>query len=80
MTLYFYQLDEDTIITHDGYCQLGIYLKMSKEKFLSMVKVEYIEVYWIPDIFTKRYKRTNYQKLLKQASVGTKDDEHLCSQ
>jgi hypothetical protein len=78
MTLYFCQLDKDTIITHDGYCQLGTFHKMTKEKFLSMVKVEYIEVNWIPDVFTKRYKRLNYQKLLKQASTGTKNDEHLC--
>lgn len=79
MTLYFHQLNENTIITHDGYCQLGIYHNMSKEQFLSMVKVEYVEVHWVPDVFTKRYKRANYQKLLKQVSTNTKNDEHLRS-
>lgn len=79
MILYFHQLNEDTIITHDGHCQLGIY-KMSKETFLQKVKVKYIEVNWIPEVFAKRYKRANYQKLLKQVSTGTKNDEHLCGQ
>lgn len=77
MTLYFHQLDEDTILTHDGHCQLGIYHNMTKEKFLSMVKVEYIEVHWTPDVFANRYKRINYQRHLNSASIGTKDHEHL---
>lgn len=72
MSLYVYQLNETTLITHDGYVQLGIY-KMSLEKFFSMVQVEYIETYWIPDVFTKRYKRSNYQKHLQSASIGTKN-------
>lgn len=72
MSLYVHQLNETTLITHDGYVQLGIY-QMSLEKFFSMVKVEYIETYWVPDVFTKRYKRVNYQKHLDCASIGTKD-------
>lgn len=72
MSLYVYQLNETTLITHDGNVQLGLF-HMSLEKFFSMVKVEYIETYWIPDVFTKRYKRANYQKHLNCASIGTKD-------
>ena len=72
MSLYVHQLNKTTLITHDGYVQLGIY-QMSLEKFFSMVKVEYIETYWVPDVFTKRYKRVNYQKHLDCASIGTKD-------
>jgi len=72
MTLYVHQLNETTLITHDGYVQLGLF-HMSLEKFFSMVKAEYIETYWVPDVFTKRYKRANYQKHLQCASIGTKN-------
>ena len=72
MPLYYYVLDENTIITHDGYLQLGLFL-MNEETFLSSVKVNYQKVYWIPDTFSKRYKRVNFQNHLRAASIGTKD-------
>jgi hypothetical protein len=74
--LYYHKVNEKTIITHDGYVQLGIFF-MTEEEFLAKVSVDYTETYWIPDVFCKRYKRANYQKHLKKASIGTKDDEHL---
>lgn len=76
MILYYYRISENTFITHDGYVQLGFY-NTKIEDFLIKTSVKYIETYWIPDIFTKRYKRTNYQHHLNSASIGTKDDEHL---
>jgi hypothetical protein len=79
MTLYYYIVDKDTIVTHDGHVQLGLF-HMSEEYFLSKVEVEYLKVYWIPDIFYKRYKRVNYQHHIKKASIDTKNDEHLCSE
>lgn len=71
MTLYVYQMSETTLITHDGHIQLGMY-NMTMEQFLSKTEINYIETYWVPDIFTQRYKRANYQKLLQSASIGTK--------
>jgi hypothetical protein len=73
MTLYVVKLDEDTLLTHDGEAQLGIY-HITLENFMSMSKKDYIETYWIPDVFSNRYKRNNYQKHLKRASIGTKDE------
>jgi hypothetical protein len=39
-----------------------------------MSKEDYIETYWMPDVFSHRYKRNNYQKHMKKASIGTKDE------
>jgi hypothetical protein len=72
MTLYYYIIDENTFITHDGYMQLGFY-RMSIQEFLEKAKVNYVETYWVPDVFTNRYKRLPYQVHLKEASIGTKD-------
>jgi len=72
MTLYYCVIDENSFITHDGYMQLG-YHTMPLTEFLEKAQVTYIETNWIPDIFTKRYKRANYQKHLEKASIGTKD-------
>lgn len=61
--LYYYKLNDTTIITHDGYCQLGVIHDI--DYFLNNVKVEYQETYWLPDTFKNRYKRINYQRHLK---------------
>jgi hypothetical protein len=68
MTLYVYQKNENTLITHDGDVQLGIYF-MSLEKFNSLSKVNYQQTYWIPDVFKNRYKRLNYQKHLNHKHI-----------
>lgn len=73
MTLYVVEISENTLITHDGEVQLGVFY-MSMEQFLGNAKTEYHETYWIPDIFSRRYKRIKYQKHLKSASIGTKHD------
>lgn len=73
MTLYVVKINEDMLITHDGEVQLGIY-HTTIENFMSMAKENYIETYWMPDVFCHRYKRNNYQKHLKKASIGTKDE------
>ena len=71
MTLYVVQIRENTLITHDGEVQLGVYLT-SMDNFLKNSNCQYVETYWLPDIFSRRYKRVNYQKHLKSASIGTK--------
>jgi hypothetical protein len=74
MTLYVVKVNENMLITHDGEVQLGLF-HMNIDEFLQKSSVEYIETYWLPDTFSHRYKRLNYQKHLNQASVGTKNHE-----
>lgn len=73
MTLYVVEVKKNTLITHDGEIQLGVFF-MSMSEFLEKVNTEYVETYWIPDIFSHRYKRNAYQKHLKKASIGTKNE------
>lgn len=63
MTLYVYQKSKNVLITHDGNVQLGVFY-MDIKRFLSLTKVEYVETYWLPDIFKNRYKSISYQKHL----------------
>ena len=65
MSLYVCEIKENLLITHDGHIQLGIY-NLSLKEFFENSKIEYMETYWIPDTFNKRYKRLNYQKHLLQ--------------
>ena len=60
-TLYVYQSD-GCLITHDGHVQLGCH-KMTMEQFMSYDRghIRYLETYWLPDVFGKRYQRANYQ-------------------
>ena len=60
-TLYVYQSD-GCLITHDGHVQLGCH-KMTMEQFMSYDRghIRYLETYWLPDIFGRRYQRANYQ-------------------
>ena len=74
MTLYVYQLNENTLITHDGYTQLGI-CNSTLEDFLDKAQTEYTQTYWLPDVFVNRYKRANYQKHIQSASIGTKTEK-----
>lgn len=61
--LYYYIVNENTAITHDGYVQLGVIHDL--EFFLKNVKTPYQETYWLPDSFENRYKRVNYQRHLQ---------------
>lgn len=71
MQLFVTEVDEDCLITHDGDVQLGYY-KMSMRTFMEMSKGAYVETYWVPDVATSRYKKINYQKHMKSASIETK--------
>jgi hypothetical protein len=73
MTLYVVEVAENKLITHDGEVQLGMF-SMTMRQFLEKVGAEYTETYWLPDTYSHRYKRINYQKHLNQASIGTKND------
>tara|TARA_Y100000817_G_C16786410_1_gene513034 strand:+ start:796 stop:1074 length:279 start_codon:yes stop_codon:yes gene_type:complete len=59
-TLYIYRHNHHCI-THDGYMQLGIH-SHSLERHLELCpSINWIETYWLPDIFAKRYKRASFQ-------------------
>lgn len=73
MTHYVVEIKENVLITHDGEVQLGLFF-MSMKDFLNKAKVQYTETYWLPDTFSQRYKRVSYQKHLKSASIGTKNE------
>ena len=64
--LYIVDIEEGTIITHDGHVEVGIF-HTTLEKFVSMVKVEYQIVYWKPDPLGCRYPRVNFQRTDKVA-------------
>ena len=49
------------VLTHDGHVELGS-LSLSLERFLELVQVPVLVVYWKPDPLGKRYPRINYQK------------------
>jgi len=60
-TLYLYDLGNDHCITHDGYIQLGcINHSVEKHKELNPT-INWVETYWLPDIFKNRYPRATMQ-------------------
>jgi hypothetical protein len=73
LMLYYYRVDDNNFITHDGYCQLGIFHDL--DFFLQNVKIQYTETYWLPDVFSKRYKRINFQTHLKHQSILEREEK-----
>lgn len=74
--LYYYVQDENTIITHDGNVQLGIFHDLD----LIKNNENLMEVHWFPDTFNNRYKRINFQKhLIEQSKLSkeSKEDDIL---
>ena len=69
-TLYIYR-DNSRCITHDGYIQIGIF-KHDVEKHLELnPEINWVETYWLPDVFAIRYKRATFQATARKA--GGKD-------
>ncbi len=59
-THYLYRLG-DRCISHDGYIQLGIF-SHSIERHLELCPtINWVETYWLPDVFSNRYKRATFQ-------------------
>ena len=52
----------DKCITHDGYMQLGTHSHSAERHKELNPAVDWQEVYWIPDVFSKRYKRVTFQQ------------------
>ena len=69
-TLYIYR-DNSRCITHDGYIQIGIF-NHAVEKHIELNPViNWVETYWLPDVFAIRYKRATFQATARKA--GGKD-------
>ena len=75
-TLYICSTGEDECVYHDGYMQMGI-MSHSVEKHIEMnPTINWVEVHWIPDTFTNRYKRVSFQKTEKANEGSPKTDNH----
>ena len=68
--LFVCQWKPNTLITHDGNVQVGIF-HMDLDQFMDLVQVPCEETYWVPDCFGNRYQRTNFQAHTKTAGKNT---------
>ena len=75
-TLYICAISEDECVYHDGYMQMGI-MSHSVEKHIELnPTINWVEVHWIPDTFTNRYKRVSFQKTERCNEGSPKTDNH----
>ena len=58
--LYIYRLG-DQCITHDGYIQIGIHSHSVERHIELCPTIDWLETYWLPDVFGNRYKRAVFQ-------------------
>ena len=49
-------------ITHDGYVQLGAHGHSIQRHLELNPSIDWVVVHWMPDPFSKRYKRVSFQK------------------
>ena len=59
-TLYIYRR-EFNCVTHDGYIQIGFFNHTVEEHIRLNSTINWVETYWIPDVFKHRYKRPSMQ-------------------
>ena len=59
--LYVKELGPKKVLTHDGHVTLGVF-NMSLKRFLELVQVPVLVVYWNPHPLGLRYPRLNYQR------------------
>jgi hypothetical protein len=79
MTLYLYEDDENHCTTHDGYIQIGSFPHSSEEHIKLNPEIEWVETYWVPDCFGKRYKRASFQRTQKMNEGSPRTDNALDS-
>ena len=73
-TLYIVDIGNGECVTHDGYIQIGIF-NHSVEKHLELnPAIDWQVTYWMPDVFTNRYKRISFQKTEKKNEGSPKTD------
>jgi hypothetical protein len=73
-TLYICDIGNGECVTHDGYIQIGIF-NHSVEKHLELnPTIDWQVTYWMPDVFTNRYRRVSFQKTEKKNEGSPKTD------
>ena len=70
-TLYIVDTDNGKCITHDGHIQIGIHPHNSARHIElcnevadknGFERINWVNVYWKPDVFSIRYKRVTFQR------------------
>lgn len=73
-TLYLHSLSQYSCISHDGYIQLGIFDHSIQKHIELNPTIRWVETYWYPDVFSRRYKRVTFQKTVKANEGSPKTD------
>ena len=78
--LFLVDVGDDKCVMHDGYIQLGIF-SHSAQRHVEMSNdicgddpIDWQVTYWMPDPFSDRYKRVNYQHTMKANEGSPKTD------
>ena len=61
-------------MSHDGYIQLGIFDHSVQKHMELNPTLNWVETYWHPDVFSKRYKRATFQKTARANEGSPKTD------
>lgn len=72
--LYVVNIYNNKCITHDGYIQIGIFPHSAERHVELCSEVEWQITYWMPDKFSIRYPRSNYQHHMKANEGSPKTD------
>jgi hypothetical protein len=73
-TLYLCELDDESCLSHDGHIQLGIFDHSLETHMKLNPTINWVVVYWYPDVFKIRYKRVSFQKTEKANEGSPKTD------
>lgn len=52
-------------VTHDGYIQIGWFPHTVEQHVEKNPTIDWLETYWLPDIFANRYKRPSMQSHIR---------------
>ena len=73
-TLYLCELTDESCLSHDGHIQLGIFDHSIETHLKLNPTINWVLVYWYPDVFKIRYKRVSFQKTQKANEGSPKTD------
>ena len=60
-TLYLYRSGDNTCVSHDSYIQMGAMSHSIEHHIKLNPTINWVETYWLPDVFMHRYKRVTFQ-------------------
>ena len=69
----------DHLITHDGHVQMGIFRHSLETHLRLNPDIDWQVTYWMPDTFSIRYKRINFQHTMKANEGSPRTDNALDS-